>query len=406
MGENQKPFFAKHAKSSAALISLGIHALIILVAVSFVAFTVITKEEKIFEAKEVKRPKMKLKKLQVPVKIEKRKKRTPKLRKRVVAKRTRKTAEIQMPEITGTLGGLGAMNLSGGLGGDIGFNMPEINFFGVKKKSEKVVFIVLAGAASTMSPSGQEWPKSRMCFQTLRARLNEMVTALPEYALFNVAFFQMQMTTPFSTNMLLATEENKARLVDWAAPVNPLELEHTYGSAYEDEEDGFWERFIALDWYAGERMMEDIPPIYPRWIYHYQPGPHLSKYFKNGGGVGEREEREFVHVNRAICFALEQKPDTIFILTTNYLGVEPSSNAQAFMNICRDIYGPDRRKYPTINVVVMSRVGREAIVVDRNIDHFLPIVNAFRGRVEPILDIRDHMTPEERAYMDSLEGDF
>ena len=84
MGKKKKPFFAKHAKSSAMLISLIIHGIIVLVAISFVAFTVITKEEKVFEAKEVKRPKMKLKKLQVPVKIEKRKKQTAKLRKRVV----------------------------------------------------------------------------------------------------------------------------------------------------------------------------------------------------------------------------------------------------------------------------------------------------------------------------------
>jgi hypothetical protein len=401
MGNKRKPFLAKYAKSSAALVSLGIHAVIILIAVTFVAFNVIIKEEKVFEAKEVKRPKMQLKKLQVPVKIEKRKKQTPKLRKRVVAKKVRRTtSNIQMPEITGTIGGLGAMNLSGGLGGDIGFTMPEINFFGVKKKSEKVVFVVLAGPASTTGSDRRQSPKSRMCFHTLRARLNDMVHELPDYALFNATFFMSAITTPFSTNMLLATEENKDKLTDWASTVNPLELEQTYsmGHIYE----GFWDRYRELDWYEGEVMTENIPPVYPKWVYHYRPGPHIQKHYT----LGNRDAREFIHVNRAICFALEQKPDTIFVLTTNYIGVEPSVNAQSYLKICNDIYGPDRRRYPSINVVVMARVGRTADTAARTLDRYMPIINTFRGKGELVEDIRDHMTPEERAAMEAMDGVF
>ena len=52
MSRNKK-FFVKHAKSGAALISLGIHAALVVVALSFVAVTVITKEEQKFEAKPV-----------------------------------------------------------------------------------------------------------------------------------------------------------------------------------------------------------------------------------------------------------------------------------------------------------------------------------------------------------------
>ena len=69
----KKPFFAKHANSSAALISLGIHAVLIVVALSFVAVTVIQKDDQKFEAKPVSRPHMKLKKLQVPVRLKKKK---------------------------------------------------------------------------------------------------------------------------------------------------------------------------------------------------------------------------------------------------------------------------------------------------------------------------------------------
>ena len=61
----KKRFFAKHAKSSAALISIGLHLLIVVIALSYVAVTVIQKDDKTFEAKPVKRPVKKLKKLQV-----------------------------------------------------------------------------------------------------------------------------------------------------------------------------------------------------------------------------------------------------------------------------------------------------------------------------------------------------
>ena len=68
---SKKRFFTKHAKSSAALISIGLHLLIIVIALSYVAVTVIQKDDKTFEAKPVKRPVKKLKKLQVPVKKKK-----------------------------------------------------------------------------------------------------------------------------------------------------------------------------------------------------------------------------------------------------------------------------------------------------------------------------------------------
>ena len=128
MTNNQKPkwFFVRHAKSSAAMISLGIHAVLIIVALSFVAVTVIQKADQNFEAKTVSRPKMPPRKLQVPVKINKRK--PPKLNKRIVVKNPlRNTSNIKMPEITGIKGGMGTMGGGLGDGMNIGFTMPELN---------------------------------------------------------------------------------------------------------------------------------------------------------------------------------------------------------------------------------------------------------------------------------------
>jgi hypothetical protein len=127
----KKRFFTNHAKSSAALISLGIHVALIIGALFFVAVTVINKDEVEFEPKPVNRPAIKLKKLRVPVKS-KDQRPPPKLRKNILAKPKRKSMEIQMPEIVGVKGGLGATGGDGfGLG--FGFGLELDSLFGGDK---------------------------------------------------------------------------------------------------------------------------------------------------------------------------------------------------------------------------------------------------------------------------------
>ena len=122
----KKRFFLNHKKSSAMVISIAIHVLFLVLALSFVAVKVIIKEDQTFEVKEVKRPAMKLRKLQVPVK-EQKKTQAPKLRKTIVAKPKNPTVDIKMPEIVGVKGGTG-YGRSGGLGG-LGFGF-EMDLFG------------------------------------------------------------------------------------------------------------------------------------------------------------------------------------------------------------------------------------------------------------------------------------
>ncbi len=127
--KSKKRFFYNHRKSSALVVSFIIHAIFILVALTFVAVTVIQKDEVDFTAKEVKRPNMKLRKLQVPVKQDK-KSQAPKLRKTIVVK-TPKQMEIQMPEIIGIRGGgYGTGEGLGGLG--FGFDL-DMDLFGSDK---------------------------------------------------------------------------------------------------------------------------------------------------------------------------------------------------------------------------------------------------------------------------------
>ena len=87
MANQKKRFFLNHKKSSALVVSVAIHAIFIVIALTFVAVKVYIKPESIFTQPNVSRPRMQLKKLQVPVKL-KQKTMAPKLRQTIVTKNT------------------------------------------------------------------------------------------------------------------------------------------------------------------------------------------------------------------------------------------------------------------------------------------------------------------------------
>jgi hypothetical protein len=370
-------YFASHSKSSAMVVSLAIHAVLIVVAISFVAVKVIVKEEPAFEAKRVKRPKMPPKKIQVPVDVKKKPK--PRLRKRIVS--TANTfADIKMPEITGVKGGLG--NMGGTGGGSLGFTMPEIDFFGVKSKGGNVVFIVHFGPATSGAT-----PYERMTSYTIRKRLEEMIEELPGDTLFNVTAYWVKQCTPFSDKLLLATPENKQQLLDWMEPVNPVKGQtKTYGEGFNP---AFNKRLARLKW--PNRLVKKVPPFGPKWYYSYKVPKEINDKYLPGSKQG------FVHWSRALTWALQtQNPGTIFILTTNYISDKPEIMVGAYEKMCRDLYGPNREDYPSVNVVVLSHAGNDSqIAWDVLKDRFYPIYSFFRGEGSVIKDIKDFMTEEE-----------
>ncbi|MDZ8120117.1 hypothetical protein [Pontiella agarivorans] len=416
----KKGFFAKHAKSSAAMISLGIHAVLILVAISFVAVTVIQKEDKQFEAKPVNRPKQKLKKLQVPVKMKKNKPK-PKLRKRVVVKNIqRKTPEFKMPEISGVKGGLGAMEGSGSGMESIGFSMPEMDFFGAKAKGEKVVFVVHFGPAtiSAGSKNGKDkyTPFSRMTGLTIRNRLEDLVDTLPEYTLFNVIAYFAGDAWAMEPNMQLATPVNKQKVKDWMDPVNPLEGDYQYCFAIPKEPRGRINR--AYNNYP--KRVDNLPDYSTKWAYPYSVPAALEKKYAPDAPGG------FMHWGRGVAWAiLEQKPDTIFVLTTNYIDGwndtktkangerekisdnNPRKMAKALSAMCLDVYGPDKKKWPTINVVVLAKAGKNSDGANRVLgEQFGPIVKSFNADGSVIDDIKKFMNEQEQKLYSKYMAEY
>lgn len=221
MSEKKKGrYFAKHAKSSAALISLGIHAVLVVIALSFVAVTVITKEEQKFEAQPVNRPKMQLKKLQVPVNVKQKKTQKPKLRKRIVVKPrlNQPTPDIKMPEISGVKGGLGNAGAAGlGAAGGLGFSMPEIDIFGVKGKGEKI-FIILDSTPDMMVDQMGGIPS----YTLIKEELVKILGNLNPTVLFNIAVYDRGPSMTLFPQMVPASDVNVAKVKAWLEPLNAV----------------------------------------------------------------------------------------------------------------------------------------------------------------------------------------
>lgn len=280
----KKKFFAKHAKSSAALISLGIHAVLIVIALSFVAVTVIQKEDQVFEAKPVNRPKMQLKKLQVPVNVKKKKTQKPKLRKRIVVqpKLNQSVPDIKMPEITGVKGGLGGAGGDGlGGAGGLGFSMPEIEIFGVKGKGEKVFLILDTDNSMLVDEMG-----GIPAYTIIKDELLRIVESLPSTALINVAVYRDRDVQTAFPQMVPASSPNKEKIQTWLKPLNGVKSGR-YGTGTLGP--------------GGTRNTEDM-----------RVGV-FAKPVKAGGSTYEESDWY-----RAVMLAQKQQADTIFLLTNTW----------------------------------------------------------------------------------------
>ena len=295
--------------------------------------------------------------------------------------------------VSAGLGGVGAGSLMSGGGMGLGLKMPEINFFGAKSRGEKIAFVVHFGPATT-NQAGTSNPYSRMTAYTIRKRLEEMVQKLPDQALFNVSAFWASHCTPFAAQMLPANGTNKQQLMKWMAPVNPVEgSTQTYGSSHSG---AFNKSLKALQW--PKRLDTGVPSFGPAWYYDYRtPQDINSKYLP-------KYDRGTYHWGRGLVWALTtQKPDTIFILTTNYLPNDedhPKDIAAAYEKICEDLYDPANLKRPSVNVVVLAPAGAKPAGAQRVLDErFKPIIRVSGGKGSVIEDIRKYMNPEEKRRL-------
>ena len=193
--------------------------MLLVFAISFVAVTVIRKPDQEFEAKPVNRPRMQLKKLQVPVNIKK-KTQKPKLRKRIVVKpRFNQTLpDIKMPEVTGIKGGMGSGADSGlDVAGGVGFSMPEIEIFGVKSRGEKVLFILDASPEMMYDEMG-----GIPAYTIIKSELLRIVGSIGSQTLFNLIVVDGNSSRMLFPQMTSASPDNVQRMEEWIEPLNAV----------------------------------------------------------------------------------------------------------------------------------------------------------------------------------------
>ena len=117
------------------------------------------------------------------------------------------------PVVVGAGGGRGA-GLGGrmGGGGTLSFGVSAVDFFGIKKQGERVVFIVDAGA-SMVEPERGDLPG----YERVKAELVRMVDGLSPGTFFNIIVFERAVDV-YAPRMVVATADNTSQVAEWIAP--------------------------------------------------------------------------------------------------------------------------------------------------------------------------------------------
>ena len=305
---------AVKGRSPALIITIAVHVILLLIAGTFVAVTVVQRSETKFECKQIVHPKMKLKKLQVPVKIDPQVKRqAPSLSQRVTAnaRSSAKSADFKMPDVAGFGAGTG-VDLSGAsLGGSLGFASTQINLFGLRSRGEKIVFLLDTDQRMLVDNIG-----GIPAYKIIKNELINLIGSLPPTALFNVIVFAGNSAWPFSNEMSPASHETVEALKTWLAPLNSDK------------------RQVGLSTLPAPRQnlqFEPLPPIYNRhggWMagltYAVQKGADCIYWLGTYDNIGGMQEELWKDCERGkpLKYASGWAPDTHGGMDFEAYGVE------------------------------------------------------------------------------------
>ncbi|MBC8039652.1 MAG: hypothetical protein H7Y06_03850 [Opitutaceae bacterium] len=173
------------------------------------------------------------------------------------------------------MGGMGAgtgYNTGVGSGNGLGSGFMSMSFLGVtNQRASKVVFVVDISAGLMDIRKG-----GFRAFEIMRTEISRLISTLPPAAQFNVVFFDDKNTRLFADTLQPATVANKNTFFAWIKPIN------------------------ASLQSLGTRS---IPSASPRWKYEPPERLKLDSDFYPSPWVN------------ALHAALEQQPETIFLIT-------------------------------------------------------------------------------------------
>jgi len=392
-----KRFFVRHAKSSALIITLSLHGVLLIIAVGFVAFQVLIPPEPRFKGVKVDHIHPNVPLILKPFQTSSKNPPRPVIKPQPIHITSVKTTSVTIPPVA--MIGVPMIGRTEPDETGLAFTFDtNVNFFDSEANGEKVCFVVHFGPATI----GKN-PYSRMTGYTIRKRLEEIVYALPDYVLFNVACYWAGDTCAMSPHMMLANVENKQKMLDWMEPVNPLEGNYDHCFAW--QKSGSRVEAARREW---PKRVEDLPSYSPKWIYPYGVPDSIEEKYLG-------KETGFLHWGRGVAWSiLTQKPDTIFVLTTNYIdgwgngnNGAPEKMVAGYKKMIRDIYGPDKNRWPTLNVVVLSHAGRDSAKAHEVLNsQFGPLVKAFRGSGAVIDEISKFMNADERKLLGKYASEY
>ena len=212
----KKGFFSKHSKSSAMVVTVGLHAVFAVVAITIVAVHAIKKEPAEFVAEPVARIQPKLKKLQVPVDASKAPK-APKLRQNIVAPKVKNVA-ISLPTTIGVVGGISTTGSGfGGGAGGVGFEMPEVKIFGVESKAERIMLILNGRHEMSSDSLGGAYG-----YEVIKGECLKLIEGLPSTVVFNMIVFDGDSGQMLFPDMRPAIPDNVQQAKSWLDPLNKV----------------------------------------------------------------------------------------------------------------------------------------------------------------------------------------
>ncbi|MFA5689636.1 MAG: hypothetical protein WC959_10900 [Kiritimatiellales bacterium] len=212
-----------HVRSTeAAIVSIAVHVVLILLAGSIVAVRIIQKRNAEFTVS-TSTPKLERRQLQMPSKMEKLREtsRAPK----IVSRRTSSSSPSFTAPDMGKVGAVSTQKFTmpfARSGRDfsvlmrgIGTSAPQIKFFGIRAQGEKFIFVIDASVAMITEDTGKT-----ASFAHIKDQLNQTLKQLPSSVLFNVILHDGDTVCLFRPAMVPVTESNSTAMVEWLAPVN------------------------------------------------------------------------------------------------------------------------------------------------------------------------------------------
>ena len=210
--------------TEAAVISIGIHVVLILLAGSIVAIKYVQKRDAALHGENISRPKLERRQLQMPVKVKNLQKQSkrPKITTRMASV---SQSSFSLPDMMG-MGDLGSAGFdrsgggerslsSMGSAGSLGFGVSGVNFFGARSKGEKMVFIIEADKRMVEDRRG-----GYFTYKFAKERLLQMIDGMSSATLFNVMVYLRDSSVMFQPKLVPATPENREAVKRWIAPLN------------------------------------------------------------------------------------------------------------------------------------------------------------------------------------------